>query len=96
MATLLKMVFRNFFQDDPFFICRSWLETVSRQKMRRGPWVGLAFAYGGALGSYLRHRDKYLVTMLFEELTKSPKENIENMFEKLSIVIHYCYHQFST
>ena len=54
--------------------------------MRRGPWVGVAFAYGGAIGSFMRHRDKYLSTILFEELVKCPMEQIEKMFEKLALV----------
>ena len=52
-----------------------------------GPWVGLAFAYGGALGSFLSHRDRYLVTVVYEELVKAPKEQIAGIFEKLGLVI---------
>jgi hypothetical protein len=78
-------------KDDPFFLSRQCLKDIGNGKMRRGPWVGLAFAYGGALGSYLRHRDKYLVTILFEELLKTPKEQIATLFEKLSLVITKSY-----
>ena len=84
-SCLLDCVF-NLFQDDPFYICREWLSKTSERKMRRGPWVGVAFAYGGAIGSFMRHRDKYLATILLEELIKFPKVQIEKLFEKLGLV----------
>jgi len=54
--------------------------------MLLGSWVGIAFAYGGALGSFLSHRDRYLVTLVHEDLVKAPKELAATIFEKLGLV----------
>ena len=42
----------------------------------------------GPLDMYRKHRSKYLLTILYEDLQENPEEQIRNLFSVLDIPIH--------